>query len=735
MELVIRGFFGGASVLFLSVMWASNAGLLLQTTAGAIIGSVVTVLLLILTWSVWRNGFSPGLGVFIAAVGLPGLLLCGIFAVGARADGASWWPTVILALPLLYILLALPGWRGAALSAGLVIVTVVGRLIGMDNAPELAVVEVLGACAAAVAVAQGGRVLRRVGQVNDTRQRRSLAQQAAETRSLGKEAHARWVDQFLHDEVAHALRAVALSEQLSEPEVRGFAAEVTGRLTDLTVTEPPAADLAEQLAAVVADSGLRVTLELEPVDITPDAAVALCAAVRESLRNVRRHAGVDQARVVVQPHADGVQVEIVDAGRGFRVSAVPGDRYGVRDGIIGRLADVGGRADIDSGPTGTRVRLTWVPESTGDGDWVEQVRARVVILLISGPFVVACILQCLLRAGQLRYPAAAVLGTALVATMWSIGAWRYRNRDISGRMNLAMIGTAIVAICLGAHALPVGAGDPTYYWLASSAMPLVAFAMVSRPWIECLLGIGAVALLPTVLILVSGGPGQVVSLSGALFAAVALAPLIVGGAWFTQRGVRQAAEDNEAREQSVVRQIEADLREQALRDRVGGLRDRIRPFLAGVADGSERPTDPSVRRQAAVLEAWVRDGLGDPGNQWPPALTAPVEQLRQRGATVTLSQAAPLPVGQVDAVDQILQLLARAERAPRRVGVANTPGPGGVRTTVTVRPYDEASLLRLRALPGVSISTDETSYFLIQSAVSGVRRTVPGPSSKAMMGQ
>lgn len=734
MELVIRGFFVGASVLFLAVMWASGAGVLLQTTAATIVSTAVSVGWLCVAWSVWQRGFSARAAYLIAAVCVPGLLLCGLAAVGARTDGASWWPTVILALPLLYILLALPGRGGVILSAAIVVVTVVGRLIGMHSVPALAVVEVLGACAAAIATAQAGRVLRRVGEVNDARQRRSVAQQAAEARSVGKEAHARWVDQFLHDEVAHALRAVALGDRLSRSEVRAIATDVLQRVTDLAVTDPPDADLVQLITEVADESGLQVDLNLDPVSVTPDAATAIAAAVREALRNVRRHAGVDRARVRLRADRDGVQAQVIDAGRGFRAAAIPGDRYGVRDGIVGRLTDIGGRADVESGPTGTRVVLNWSPEPVGDGDWVEQIRARTVILLISGPFVVACVLQCLLRAGQLRSPLLAVLGTALVAVMWSAGAWRYRHRDISGTMNTVMIGSAVVAIVLGAYALPPGAADPTYYWLASSTMPLVAFAMVGRPWVECLIGVAAVALSPTILILLGGGGvAQVVSLSGALFAAVALAPLILGGAWFTQRGVRQAAQDNEAREQSVVRQIEADLREQALRDRVGSLRDRIRPFMVGVARQDLDPADPAVQRRAAVLEAWVRDGLGGRERQWPTALVPCVDRLRENGSAVTLSQAAPLPQGQIAPVGAVLDLLSRAEPAPRRVGVASTPGPGGVRTTVTVRPYDEATVARLRSEPGVELSTDDSTYFLVQ--MSGVRRTVTDPAGEVMMGR
>ena len=56
----------------------------------------------------------------------------------------------------------------------------------------------------------------------------------------------------------------------------------------------------------------------------------------------------------------GVRVEIVDNGRGFRVDRVARVRHGLRDSIRGRMAAIGGRADVVSTVgSGTRVRLEW----------------------------------------------------------------------------------------------------------------------------------------------------------------------------------------------------------------------------------------------------------------------------------------------------------------------------------------------------------------------------------------
>lgn len=741
MERVSRGFFVGASVLFLAVMWGSSATLLLERPGAALTGIATTAALIVLAASVWWIGFRADVAVLVAVAAALITLLSAATRLGFRPDGAGWWVTTVLALPLLYILLALPDRRGALLATAVVACAVLSRWMVDDEHRTIALVEVVGACAAAVATAQAAGLLRRVGQVNDARERRQLTQLAAEARSVGKEAHLRWVDHFLHDEVAHALRAVTLGERLDRAEVRSVAADTADRLTDLAAVEPLSVDLGAVLAEVAEDSGLEVDLDLEPVTVAPDVVEAVAAAVREALRNVRRHAGVRQARLMLRAQGNQITVDVVDQGRGFKPAHVPRDRYGVRDGIVARMADIGGTASIDSGASGTRVRLQWDSGSTDDIDWVDQIRARRVALLISGPFVAACVVQCVLRADGLRHPWAGVLGTALVVFAWLLGAWRYRQRDIGWLTNAAMVLIACTAIALNAYALPFATHDPTLFWLASSTMPLVAFCVVGRPLLESAIAVLVIAVLPIALLAGTGaGLNQILGLSGALFAPFALAPLIVGGAFFTQRGVTKALQDNEIRQHSAVRQVEADLREQALRDRVGDLRNRIQPFLADVAAGRNDPADPGVRRTAAVLEAWVRDSLGGASTQWPEELTGVVVRLRERGSQVTISQVVPIPLAHVTAVGPILQELCEVAESPRRIGVSSTAGPDGTRTTVTVRPVDEEIASRIEAVGAGLLRTDGSTYLLVQldppePVLSGVPRTVRQVRGSAMIAE
>ncbi|WP_329609344.1 sensor histidine kinase [Arthrobacter sp. ATA002] len=72
--------------------------------------------------------------------------------------------------------------------------------------------------------------------------------------------------------------------------------------------------------------------------------------------NAARHAGGPVA-VYVECTAGSAEIFIRDRGTGFDPQAVPPDRLGVRESIVGRMRRNGGSAVIRSGPDGTEVRL------------------------------------------------------------------------------------------------------------------------------------------------------------------------------------------------------------------------------------------------------------------------------------------------------------------------------------------------------------------------------------------
>jgi len=98
-----------------------------------------------------------------------------------------------------------------------------------------------------------------------------------------------------------------------------------------------------------------VTVGDRPVD---SRSIALLSALREAVANAARHAGGESVRVYVECTPDGIEAFVRDRGPGFDLAAVPEDRLGVRESIIGRMERHGGSARIRSAEgEGTEVRL------------------------------------------------------------------------------------------------------------------------------------------------------------------------------------------------------------------------------------------------------------------------------------------------------------------------------------------------------------------------------------------
>jgi hypothetical protein len=113
------------------------------------------------------------------------------------------------------------------------------------------------------------------------------------------------------------------------------------------------------VVAVVEDEN-EITIELSAIGDRPldPSGEALVAAVREALRNAAHHASGAAVLVFCEISPASVEVFVRDEGPGFDVDAVPAERRGIRDAVIGRMASVGGRAAIDSTPgEGTEVTL------------------------------------------------------------------------------------------------------------------------------------------------------------------------------------------------------------------------------------------------------------------------------------------------------------------------------------------------------------------------------------------
>ena len=90
---------------------------------------------------------------------------------------------------------------------------------------------------------------------------------------------------------------------------------------------------------------------------------ALVQAAREAMLNAARHGG-GAVSVYLEVTDGAAEVFVKDRGPGFDPDAVPADRMGVRESIVGRMNRHGGTATINSTEDGTEVRLR-LPLSAG----------------------------------------------------------------------------------------------------------------------------------------------------------------------------------------------------------------------------------------------------------------------------------------------------------------------------------------------------------------------------------
>jgi signal transduction histidine kinase len=100
---------------------------------------------------------------------------------------------------------------------------------------------------------------------------------------------------------------------------------------------------------------------------------ALLAACGEATLNAARHSGTTEVSVYVEVEPDRVSAFIRDHGVGFDPTAVPDDRRGIADSIVGRMDRYGGSAEITSRPGGgTEVALRLPRRAAREADAVKQ---------------------------------------------------------------------------------------------------------------------------------------------------------------------------------------------------------------------------------------------------------------------------------------------------------------------------------------------------------------------------
>ncbi len=115
-----------------------------------------------------------------------------------------------------------------------------------------------------------------------------------------------------------------------------------------------------EAAAAEVEEAHGVPVEVVAVGDAPldQRATALVAAAREALVNAAKFAGDGPVALYAEVDPERIEVFVRDRGPGFDPGAVPDDRRGVRESIVGRMERHGGRAVVHTAPgAGTEVEL------------------------------------------------------------------------------------------------------------------------------------------------------------------------------------------------------------------------------------------------------------------------------------------------------------------------------------------------------------------------------------------
>lgn len=252
----------------------------------------------------------------------------------------------------------LPIARGAA-GVLLVGAGVTGIVVLQGSAKHLgSVLQAALAVLVGIALLAGPYLVRMAQDLSEERLMRIRAQERAE------------VAAHVHDSVLHTLtliqrnaedpREVARLARAQERELRAWLYRPEGTGKDEAEEPDTLADAVRKAAAEVEDHH-GVPIEVVVVGDCPldEKLAAQLQAAREAMVNAAKYGG-DGGAVQVFAEVEGatVFISVRDRGPGFDLDAVPEDRMGVRESIIGRMRRNGGTARLRSAPDGgTEVEL------------------------------------------------------------------------------------------------------------------------------------------------------------------------------------------------------------------------------------------------------------------------------------------------------------------------------------------------------------------------------------------
>ena len=431
----------------------------------------------------------------------------------------------------------------------------------------------------------------------------------------------------VHDTLLHLFQQVASGRgEITREEVLRLGEESRAGLgtSDLDLEASPLLTALEQ---AVTDVGCPVALRIEDEASLPSKVTRnIAEATREAVRNVAKHVPGGTAQVTARTSSNGCTVVISDWGPGFDPSDVPRSRMGIKEGIHGRMAEVGGHATIHSDIVGgTAVTLTWnpIPHAVRIGPsgrrWLSMIAlpslfGTGLLLTLKDPspnpvlawtLVLATAAVVLLTSHVLRRRGLHI-HEAILANAWGIGLlvanYAWLSQTAGGRYELWTIGLANALMIMTI---------PGRQWQEAASLVLAnVTASVA----------GAAGLFGRVPEGTSTGTWGATVITGIVTLVLAVGASSIG------KSAHQAQE----------KRTEEQLAEQLHNERAAEQQawiaalDRIcGPLFTGLYTGTVDPADPAVRVEARHVESRLRDAL----RLWPGGihLATALDRLRRSG--------------------------------------------------------------------------------------------------------
>ena len=317
------------------------------------VGCITVGVLLLVRWTV---PFFPDRLVWPAAIAAVGV---GLALTRAGEGDRARWREVVGRLPGNPVEALRGGWwlwLRVLVGANLLVLGIATFLATNEAFSAVGQVGIaVLATALGVALVFGPWIVRLVRQLGDERRERIRNEERADMAT------------HLHDSVLQTLALIQRHAEApqqarslarrQERELRAWLYDERRRI-DADGAPPTLAAALDRMAGEVEADHDGVDVDVVVVGDCPldPGVAALAKAVREAVVNAAKHSGAPEVSVYAEVAGGRVEAFVRDRGRGFDPAAVDGDRRGIAQSIVRRVARHGGRAQVHSAPgEGTEV--------------------------------------------------------------------------------------------------------------------------------------------------------------------------------------------------------------------------------------------------------------------------------------------------------------------------------------------------------------------------------------------